>query len=127
MGDELRLGAFSVSLAVADLDRSLAFYEALGFVATGGDAGAGWLLLRNDDGTMIGLFQDLFDGNVLTFNPGLRQDMTPDDRAADIRDLEDHLVALGIEPVERVTSDDGPGHLVILDPDGNAIMLDQLF
>lgn len=121
----MQLGNFSVSLAVKDLAASRAFYEKLGFRVFGGDAASGWLILQNDTST-IGLFQGMFDKNMLTFNPGW-------DRAAntlptfdDIRDIQRSLKHKGIEFVtEADESSTGPASFMIMDPDGNPILLDQ--
>lgn len=119
------LGAFSVSLAVADLDRSRSFYEALGFAVAGGDADEGWLILRNGD-TTIGLFHGMFESNILTFNPGLGQDMSEPETFTDVREIQARLQAAGIELGETADeSSSGPAHLTLTDPDGNAILIDQ--
>lgn len=123
----MHLGAFSISLAVADLEASRAFYERLGFGATGGDADAGWLILKNGP-AIIGLFQGMFDGNIITMNPGLDQDTSPTDEFTDVRDVQAALDAAGIEVAERTDPDGtGPAHIVLVDPDGNAVMIDQFF
>ncbi len=119
------LGAFSASLAVADLGRSRTFYEALGFEVTGGDADAGWLILRNGE-TTIGLFEGMFDRNILTFNPRLRgSDMHPQPDWPDVREIQAALLDAGLELDELVATDDGAGHLALTDPDGNPILIDQ--
>ena len=106
----MELGAFSVSLAVKDLQASRAFYEKLGFSAMGGDAAQGWLILKNGS-TVIGLFQGMFEKNILTFNPGW-------DQAA--------LDAEGVDITTRADPDTtGPAHIILSDPDGNVVMLDQ--
>lgn len=125
----LELGAFSVSLSVADLARSRRFYEALGFVVTGGDADSGYLILKNGE-TTLGLFHGMFEGNILTFNPGLTARMERIREFTDVRAVEQHLRDGGIELVEGVSAeagDVGPAHLRLLDPDGNAILVDQFF
>lgn len=120
----MELGAFSISLSVSDLTRSRAFYENLGFEVTGGDESS-WLILRNGP-AIIGLFQGLFDGNILTFNPGLDQDTTPAEDFTDVREIQRTLRAAGIEPIETVDEEgSGAGHLTLVDPDGNAILIDQ--
>ena len=121
----MKLGAFSVSLAVADLDASRRFYETLGFEVTGGDADANWLILVNGE-TVVGLFHGMFDENILTFNPGLTQQMGQTDDFTDVREVQAALRAAGIEPVEATDADGtGPAHIVVTDPDGNRIMVDQ--
>lgn len=126
MTTPLDLGAFSVSLAVRDLSASLAFYQALGFEATGGDAEEGWLILANGT-TLIGLFQGMFDHNILTFNPGLNNAKEEVEPFTDVREIQARLDAAGIEIDQRVADDapEGPAHIVLKDPDGNAIMVDQ--
>ncbi len=121
----MRLGAFSVSLAVADLDASRQFYETLGFRVTGGNADEHWLIMVNDR-TVIGLFQGMFDENILTFNPGWTQDQQETDDFTDVRAVQEALRAAGIEPVAPTDPDGaGPAHIVVTDPDGNRIMVDQ--
>jgi len=110
----MELGTFSVSLSVRDISKSLAFYQGLGFEALEGCGSVAdkWLILKSDD-VIIGLFQDMFEGNILTFNP------------TDARAIERHLVKLGVEPVTPTEGESGPTHCVINDPDGNVIMFDQ--
>lgn len=119
------LGAFSVSLAVKDIAASRAFYEALGFTTMGGDQDQGWLILRNGY-ARIGLFQGMFEKNLLTFNPGWDADANKVEGFQDVRDIEQLLQERGIPLVKPVgESASGPGHLVLEDPDGNPILLDQ--
>ncbi|WP_425049674.1 VOC family protein [Psychromarinibacter sp. S121] len=120
----MNLGAFSVSLAVKDIAASRAFYEKLGFTEMGGDAAQNWLILRNGD-TVIGLFQDMFPTNILTFNPGWTQDATDADSYTDIRDLQAEMKARGLVPEPEVQSESGPASLMLTDPDGNVILVDQ--
>jgi lactoylglutathione lyase len=118
------LGAFSVSLPVADLEISVAFYEALGFTSTGG--GDGWTILMNGP-TIIGLFHGMFDQPMLTFNPGWANDTSEVDPFTDVRALRDQLIAAGV-PIESDTtqeSPDGPASFAVIDPDGNPILIDQ--
>ncbi len=127
MSDELKLGAFSISLAVQDLAASRAFYERLGFTATGGDADAGWLMLKNGP-AIIGLFHGMFEGNIITLNPGLNQDTSQTDDFTDVREVQATLEAAGVELTERTDPDGtGPAHIVAVDPDGNTVMIDQFF
>jgi lactoylglutathione lyase len=120
----MELGAFSMSLSVSDLARSRAFYGTLGFEVTGGDESS-WLILRNGEAT-IGLFQGLFEGNIITFNPGLNQDMSTPESFTDVREIQRSLREAGIEPLETVDEGtSGPGHITLVDPDGNAILIDQ--
>ncbi|NNE12463.1 MAG: VOC family protein [Ilumatobacter sp.] len=120
----MQLGAFSVSLSVADLDASRRFYEALGFETAGGDADQGWLILRNGDAT-IGLFHGMFEGNILTFNPGWSQSAEPLDEFDDVRDVQTSLRSAGLELEVEADDGTGPAHIVLTDPDGNTIMIDQ--
>ncbi len=121
----MQLGAFSISLSVADLARSRAFYEELGFQVFGGDADQGWLILVNG-GAVIGLFQGMFEGNLLTFNPGWSG---PGEEAAtfdDVREIARRLESAGVAITDRnLPEEGGPGHISIVDPDGNAILIDQ--
>lgn len=120
------LGAFSVSLTVADLAASQAFYEKLGFVVTGGDADEGWLILVNEP-AVIGLFQGMFDRNILTFNPGLVLGDEQPETFTDVREIAARLEAAGLELAETVADDNpsGPAHITLVDPDGNPILIDQ--
>jgi catechol 2,3-dioxygenase-like lactoylglutathione lyase family enzyme len=121
----MNLGNFSVSLAVKDLAASRAFYEALGFTSTMGAATHGWLIMRNGD-TVIGLFQGMFDRNMLTFNPGWDREGNTVPGFTDVRELQRQLKAKGIVlKVEADESTSGPAHLIAIDPDGNPVMLDQ--
>lgn len=121
----MQLGAFSVSLAVKDLEASRTFYRAFGFDEAGGDAAQGWLILRNGDHT-IGLFQGMFEQNILTFNPGWDAQAQPLDSFTDVRELQRQLKARGIAlQTEADESTEGPASFVAVDPDGNAILVDQ--
>jgi catechol 2,3-dioxygenase-like lactoylglutathione lyase family enzyme len=124
-GDSMELGAFSVSLAVKDIAASKAFYEKLGFSAFGGDQSQGWLILKNGS-TVIGLFQGMFDKNILTFNPGWDQSAQPLAEFADVREVQKSLDAQGVALDARADPQSkGPAHILLTDPDGNTIMLDQ--
>lgn len=121
----MKLGAFSVSLSVKDLAASRAFYEKLGFRAVGGEPTQNWLILRNDT-TTIGLFQGMFDKNMLTFNPGWDATCNTLPDFTDVRELQRRIKAGGITPVSQADeSTTGPASLVVVDPDGNPILLDQ--
>jgi len=121
----MRLGAFSVSLSVSNLQASREFYEALGFAAFAGDAAQGWLILRNG-ATVIGLFQGMFERNLLTFNPGWDQDAKPVAEFTDIRELQSRLKAKGLSFVsEADPTGSGPASFMLLDPDGNPVLVDQ--
>lgn len=121
----MQLGAFSVSLAVKDIHASWAFYEKLGFTRMGGNIDQKWLILRNGT-TLIGLFQGMFEKNLLTFNPGWDQDAKEVNPFTDVRELQRRIKEAGIVPVTAADeSTSGPAHFVITDPDGNAILVDQ--
>jgi catechol 2,3-dioxygenase-like lactoylglutathione lyase family enzyme len=121
----MELGAFSVSLAVKDLAASRAFYEKLGFAVFHGDATQNWLILKNGD-HVVGLFQGMFDKNILTFNPGWDQNARPLPAFTDVRELQRRLRAQGVEPVQAADeATTGPASLVVVDPDGNMILIDQ--
>lgn len=121
----MELGAFSVSLAVKDLEASKTFYEKLGFDAMGGDASQNWLIMKNGN-TVIGLFQGMFDKNILTFNPGWDQNAQGLDSFTDVRDLQKALKAQGVAfESEADESTTGPASFVLVDPDGNPILVDQ--
>lgn len=121
----MKLGAFSISLAVKDLAVSRAFYQKLGFDDMGGVPDQNWLIMKNGD-TVIGLFQGMFEDNIMTFNPGWDQSAQPLDTFTDIRDIQKHLksegVALDAEADEATT---GPASVMLKDPDGNVILIDQ--
>jgi catechol 2,3-dioxygenase-like lactoylglutathione lyase family enzyme len=119
------LGAFSVSLAVRDLAASRAFYEKLGFALAGGDPAQNWLILRNGSAT-LGLFQGMFERNLLTFNPGWDEKAQPVGSFVDVREHQRRLKALGLTPAtEADESGAGPASFVVVDPDGNPILVDQ--
>jgi catechol 2,3-dioxygenase-like lactoylglutathione lyase family enzyme len=119
------LGAFSVSLAVKDLQASGAFYEKLGFTQVLGDAAQNWLILRNGTVT-IGLFQGLFDRNVLTFNPGWDDQAHPIGKFTDVREYQRRLKASGLElTMEADECSTGPASVMLTDPDGNPVLIDQ--
>lgn len=121
----MELGAFSVSLAVKDIEASKSFYEKLGFSVMGGDQSQNWLILKNGS-TVIGLFQGMFEKNMMTFNPGWDQSASPLDSFPDVREVQKSLDAQGVELMTRADPDtSGPAHIILVDPDGNVIMLDQ--
>ncbi|MEM9057471.1 MAG: VOC family protein [Pseudomonadota bacterium] len=120
----MELGAFSVSLAVKDLAASQAFYETLGFTRFGGD-GEHWLIVKNGT-TTIGLFQGMFDNNILTFNPGWDSDAKAVDGFTDVRELQRALKASGVALTsEADETGTGPASFTCTDPDGNVILVDQ--
>jgi lactoylglutathione lyase len=121
----MELGSFSVSLAVKDLAASQSFYEKLGFKSIGGHPDQNWLILKNGD-HVIGLFQGMFEENILTFNPGWDQSGNDLDSFADIREIQRELKMQGIAlSSEADESTDGPASLMLSDPDGNQILIDQ--
>ncbi|WP_234572257.1 VOC family protein [Rhodohalobacter sp. 614A] len=121
----MQLGAFSISLAVKDIKASKEFYEKLGFEEFGGHLEQNWLIMKNGD-YIIGLFQGMFDKNILTFNPGWNQDAEKLESFTDVRELQKNLKESGIEfDTEADESTEGPASFVIVDPDGNPILVDQ--
>lgn len=122
----MELGAFSVSLAVKDLHASREFYEKLGFHPVGGNADEGWLMLRNGT-TTLGLFQGMFDKNILTFNPGwTAEGEDVEGGFTDVREVQAALLDQGVELIETAPVDStGPAHLTLVDPDGNPVLIDQ--
>lgn len=121
----MELGAFSVSLNVKDLKSSKSFYEKLGFRVVGGDATQNWLILKNGDHT-IGLFQEMFEKNILTFNPGWDKNGHTLESFADVRDLQRAFKTQGLNiENEADESSTGPANFIIIDPDGNPILIDQ--
>ena len=124
----MELGAFSVSLTVKDLAISRSFYEKLGFEVTGGAEEHNYLILVNG-GTVIGLFQGMFEKNILTFNPGIAgPDLEPLEEFTDVREIQRALKEAGVELTEEAEEGKtGPAHIAFLDPDGNPILIDQFF
>ena len=121
----MKLGAFSISLAVNDIEASRLFYEKLGFTIFGGDQSQNWLILKNGD-HVIGLFQGMFDKNILTFNPGWDSDAQPLAEFTDVRELQRQLKERGVEMVSEADENStGPASFVVVDPDGNPILVDQ--
>jgi len=121
----MELGAFSTSLAVKDIEASRRFYEKFGFTVFAGDATQNWLIVKNGDHT-IGLFQGMFEKNILTFNPGWDGNAQPLDTFTDIRDLQQQLKARGVllqQEADAHTT--GPASFIAVDPDGNPILVDQ--
>jgi predicted lactoylglutathione lyase len=119
------LGAFSVSLAVKDIEMSRLFYEKLGFTVFAGDQSQNWLIMKNGDHA-IGLFQGMFERNILTFNPGWSSDAQQLEEFTDVRELQRELKNRGVKMVsEADESSTGPASFMIVDPDGNAILVDQ--
>lgn len=122
---QMQLGNFSVSLAVKDIEVSRQFYEKFGFEVFMGDASSGWLILKNHE-VVIGLFQGMFEKNMLTFNPGWDGNAQPLDEFTDVRELQKRLKAQGVVlATEADESTTGPATFMAIDPDGNPILVDQ--
>jgi catechol 2,3-dioxygenase-like lactoylglutathione lyase family enzyme len=121
----MKLGVFSLSLSVKDLTKSKEFYEKLGFEKMGGDMSSNYLIMKNGS-TIIGIFQAMFDGNMLTFNPGWDENAKNIDAFDDVRKIQKKLKAEGITlEKEADESTSGPEHIFLKDPDGNMILIDQ--
>jgi catechol 2,3-dioxygenase-like lactoylglutathione lyase family enzyme len=119
------LGAFSVSLSVSDIEASRDFYQKLGFEPIGGNADDHWLILRNGD-HVIGLFQGMFENNILTFNPGWDQHCNETEPFTDVREIQRRLKAQGVALTsEADEATDGPAIITLVDPDGNPVLIDQ--
>ena len=121
----MELGNFSVSLSVKDIAASREFYEKLGFAVFGGDQEQNWLILKNG-AVVIGLFQGMFERNMLTFNPGWDGNAQPLTSFTDVRELQRELKAQGVELVnEADETTSGPASFIAVDPDGNPVLVDQ--
>ncbi len=121
----MKLGAFSISLTVKDIQKSKEFYETLGFLILGGDINQKWLILKNGN-AIIGLFEGMFDKNIITFNPGWDESCQNLETFDDVRVIQDHLKECGIQLTnEADTTSKGPAHITLTDPDGNNILIDQ--
>jgi predicted enzyme related to lactoylglutathione lyase len=121
----MKLGAFSVSLNVGDIHKSKAFYEDLGFQVFGGDITQNWIIMKNES-CIIGLFQGMFEKNILTFNPGWDENAQNLESFTDIRDIQKQLREKGMRILsEADETSQGPAHFIIEDPDGNQILIDQ--
>ena len=119
------LGAFSISLSVADIEASRNFYQKLGFEPVGGNIDDNWLILRNGD-HVIGLFEGMFEKNMLTFNPGWNQQCKETDPFTDVREIQRMLKEQGVELYgEADETSKGPASITLFDPDGNPILIDQ--
>ena len=121
----MKLGAFSISLSVKDLDTSKQFYEKLGFTVLAGEKDKNYLIMKNED-SLIGLFQGMFEGNILTFNPGWDTNGQNLENFDDIRDIQSQLKNDGVlinPEIDPKTT--GPANMIITDPDGNVILIDQ--
>lgn len=123
--DNLKLGAFSVSLSVKDISASKVFYETLGFTAFAGDLKQNYLIMKNGN-SLIGLFQGMFEGNILTFNPGWDENAQNIEKFEDVRQIQKHLKSKDIHlTAEADENTSGPASLMLTDPDGNVILIDQ--
>jgi lactoylglutathione lyase len=121
----MNLGAFSISLTVKDIHASKAFYEKLGFTARHGNIDQNWLVMTNGN-HVIGLFQGMFEKNMLTFNPGWDQNAQPTASFTDVRELQRRLKAQGVRlTTEADENTTGPASMIVVDPDGNPILFDQ--
>jgi len=120
----MQLGAFSISLGVKDLAASKTFYEKLGFESFGGAEEHNFLIMKNGD-TIVGLFQGMFEGPMLTFNPGWDQNAAEVNPYTDVRDIKSTLRDAGVEVTQEQGEDSGPGSFVVVDPDGYPILIDQ--
>lgn len=121
----MQLGAFSISLSIKDIHQSKAFYEKLGFTVFAGHIEQNWLIMKNDK-TLIGLFQGMFEGNMMTFNPGWDENAQTLPAYDDVRSIQQQLQQQGIELAATADPDGkGPAHIVVKDPDGNTILIDQ--
>ncbi len=121
----MELGTFSISLAVKDIERSKLFYEKLGFTVFAGNQSQNWLIMKNGSHA-IGLFQGMFDKNILTFNPGWNSDAQQLEKFTDVRELQHQLKERGITFIlEADENSNGPASFMIVDPDGNTILVDQ--
>jgi catechol 2,3-dioxygenase-like lactoylglutathione lyase family enzyme len=121
----MKLGAFSISLAVKDIAASRAFYEKFGFSVFGGDQAQNWLIMKNEN-ALIGLFQGMFEGNIITFNPGWDSNARNLDDFEDVREIQRQLKSGGVQlSAEADETTSGPASLTATDPDGNQILIDQ--
>ena len=121
----MKLGNFSISLNVKNISESVKFYQSIGFTEFGGDVSQNWLILKNGS-TTIGLFQGMFEDNILTFNPGWDADCNTLDSYTDVREISSQLKQTDVTIVKEVEdTESGPASMIIKDPDGNTIMFDQ--
>ncbi len=121
----MKLGAFSISLNVKDIQKSKDFYENLGFLKLGGDINQKWLILKNEN-AIIGLFEGMFDKNIITFNPGWDENAQNIEAFDDVRVIQKHLKNCGLQITSEADENtNGPAHITLTDPDGNNILIDQ--
>ena len=121
----MKLGAFSISLAVKDLKASKQFYENLGFTVFAGELERNYLIMKNGN-ALVGLFQGMFENNILTFNPGWDENAKQQDDFDDVREIQKHLKQKGISPLSEIDENgSGPASFMVTDPDGNVVLIDQ--
>jgi len=121
----MKLGAFSVSLSVKDLEKSKVFYEHLGFTHFGGQMDKNYLIMKNGE-SLVGLFQGMFEGNIMTFNPGWDQSAQAIEEYDDVRSIQNSLKEKDVALMNEVDDEGkGPGNFMLMDPDGNVILIDQ--
>lgn len=121
----MKLGAFSISLSVQDLQASKAFYESLGFVAFAGNLEKNYFIMKNGN-ALVGMFHNMFEGNILTFNPGWNENAENLEEFHDIREIQQHLKSQGIQLISEADSNtSGPANFMVTDPDGNVLLFDQ--
>lgn len=120
----MELGSFSISLNVKNIESSASFYKKLGFTEFGGNIEEKWLILKNGD-HIIGLFEGMFESNIMTFNPGWNQNAEQLESFTDVREIQKKLLDEGVELSAKVQTESGPAHIQLTDPDGNVILIDQ--
>ncbi len=121
----MKLGAFSISLAVKDIHKSKEFYEKLGFIYKGGNIDQNWIILKNEN-AVIGLFQGMFEDNIITFNPGWDGNAQNIENFDDVRSIQERLKSLGVSLTKEANNETtGPEYITLTDPDGNNILIDQ--
>ncbi len=120
----MKLGAFSISLTVKDLTKSISFYEDLGFSTFSGTVEHGFAIMKNGD-ALVGLFQGMFEKNMLTFNPGWDQSAQETEPFNDVREIKDRMIAAGHEIEHEQGDNSGPASFIVVDPDGNPVLIDQ--
>jgi catechol 2,3-dioxygenase-like lactoylglutathione lyase family enzyme len=121
----MKLGAFSISLTVKDIEKSKAFYEKLGFTVFGGDLSMNYLIMKNSN-SLIGLFQGMFEKNIITFNPGWDENANKLESFVDVREIQSKLISQGITLDSQADENStGPASIVLTDPDGNPVLIDQ--
>ncbi len=123
--EKMKLGVFSISLSVKDLNDSKSFYENFGFEVFGGDMSHNYLIMKNGN-ALIGLFQGMFENNILTFNPGWDEQANTLESFSDVREIQQHLKKKNVKlESEADETSSGPASFVVIDPDGNTILIDQ--